>query len=172
MDEKGRNALPIWRIWGMKLHPSVLIVRKDNFTLGWYSSLFMRDPPHFLYHRRQKCHSSMPLWTERADLWPHFWRESILLLAIKSDYACLNLLQVFILTHEMNNKILFISRKLQSSENAVTERLAAKAINVKQLTWSIHVVLASSFLIILSWWINLSLRGPSPFICVVGLTLG
>lgn len=55
-------------------------------------------------------------------------------LAIKSDYACLNLLQVFILTHEMKNKILFIIRKLQSSENAVTERLAAKAINVKQLT--------------------------------------
>lgn len=114
----------------------------------------------------------MPLWTERADLWPHFWKESMLLLAIKSDYACLNLLQVFILTHEMNNKILFIIRKLQSSENAVTDRLAAKAINVKQLTWSIHVVLASSFLIILSWWINLSLHGPSPFICVVGLTLG
>lgn len=93
-------------------------------------------------------------------------------LAIKSDYACLSLLQVFILTHEMKNKILFIIRKLQSSENAVTDRLAAKAINVKQLTWSIHVVLASSFLIILSWWINLSLRGPSPFICVEGLTLG
>lgn len=55
-------------------------------------------------------------------------------LAIKSDYACLSLLQVFILTHEMNNKILFIIRKLQSSENAVTDRLAAKAINVKQLT--------------------------------------
>lgn len=31
-------------------------------------------------------------------------------------------------------KILFIIRKLQSSENAVTDRLAAKAINVKQLT--------------------------------------
>lgn len=59
----------------------------------------------------------------------------MLLLAIKSDYACLNLLQVFILTREMSNKILFIiNRKLQSSENAVTERLAAKAINVKQLT--------------------------------------
>lgn len=132
----------------------------------------MRDPPHFLYHRRQKCHSSMHLWTERADLWPHFWRESILLLAIKSDYGCRKLFQVFILTHKMNSKILFIIWKLQSSENAETERLAAKAINVKQLTWSIHVVLASSFLIILSWWINFSLRGPSPFICVVGLTLG
>lgn len=136
--------------------------------------LFLREtrPPHFLYHRRQKCHSSMPSWTERADLWPHFWKESMLLLAIKSDYACLNLLQVFILTHEMKNKFWLSFRKLQSSENAVTERLAAKAINVKQLTWSIHVVLASSFLIILSWWINLSLRGPSPFICVVGLMLG